>query len=267
MDGYFADDSMFRRIHREWAVALSGPRALLVMAAHPVAFAGFFAHTGALEDPYARLRRTAEVMDAIGWGPREEADRLSRRVRLMHSRVQGELRHDVGRYRQGTPYRADDPELLLWIIAALVDSALVVYQRYVTRLTRDERDAYWQDFKVIANHFGLEDADMPDTIEDFDAYMGEALRSGDLFVDEQARELAIDIVLKPPVPLLARPLVEVSNQITIGLLPKEIRRLYRFGWDPARGLAVKAGAEYTKRVLMPLIPGRARQIPQARAAV
>ena len=30
---------------------LSGPRALLVMAAHPVAFAGFFAHTGALDDP------------------------------------------------------------------------------------------------------------------------------------------------------------------------------------------------------------------------
>ena len=53
--GYFDEDSMLRRVHRESVVALSGPRALLMQAAHPVAFAGFFAHTGALDEPYERL--------------------------------------------------------------------------------------------------------------------------------------------------------------------------------------------------------------------
>ena len=38
------------------------------MAAHPVAFEGFFAQTGALSDPYARLRRTAEVLETITYG-------------------------------------------------------------------------------------------------------------------------------------------------------------------------------------------------------
>ena len=33
-----------------------GPRTLLLQATHPVAFAGFFAHTGALDEPYERLR-------------------------------------------------------------------------------------------------------------------------------------------------------------------------------------------------------------------
>src|SRR3954447_19374658 len=88
---YFDDSSMVRQIHREWAVAFSGPRTLLLQATHPVAFAGFFAHTGALDEPYERLSRTAQVMDTITFGSRKEADRMTRRVRAMHSRVRGVL--------------------------------------------------------------------------------------------------------------------------------------------------------------------------------
>src|SRR3954447_12128545 len=116
--GYFTDASPLRAVVGHRATALSGPRALLVMAAHPVAFQGFFAHTGALDDPYARLQRTAQVMDAVAFDTREKGDRLTRRVRAMHSRVRGELREPAGRFPAGTPYRGDDPELLLWILAA-----------------------------------------------------------------------------------------------------------------------------------------------------
>ena len=61
-DSFFTNDSMIRRVQRESVVALAGPRTLLMQAAHPVAFAGFFAHTGALDDPYARLQRTVRVL-------------------------------------------------------------------------------------------------------------------------------------------------------------------------------------------------------------
>jgi len=57
--GHFDDTSMVRRVHREMVVAFAGPRALLMQATHPVAFAGFFAHTGALDEPYERLIRSA----------------------------------------------------------------------------------------------------------------------------------------------------------------------------------------------------------------
>ena len=179
-DAYFTDDSMVRRVHREFVVGLAGPRTLLLQATHPVAFAGFFAHTGALDEPYERLARTAQVMDAITFGPRAAADRLTRRVRAMHRRVRGELSEPAGNFPAGTPYAADDPELLLWILAAIVDSSLLVYAKYVRRLSPEERDAYWQDYKVIGRQFGLTDAQMPDTIEDFDAYMRGMLESGDL---------------------------------------------------------------------------------------
>jgi uncharacterized protein (DUF2236 family) len=257
--GYFSDDAMLRRVHRESVVALSGPRALLMQAAHPVAFAGFFAHTGALDEPYERLARTAAVMDAIAFGSRAAADRATRRVRAMHRRVRGVT-------PDGTPYAADDPDLLLWILACLVDSALVVYQKYVRSLSREERNDYWRDYRVIGGLFGLRDAEMPATIEDFDAYMAGMLHGGELRVVPEARELAVRIVLRPPVPLAARPLLELANQITVGLLPSGIRRQYGLRWDPARELALHGGAEYVKRLVVPLLPDRVRLVSSARAA-
>src|SRR5690349_12080145 len=219
MGGYFHDGSMVRRVHRESVVALSGPRALLMQAAHPVAFAGFFAHTGALDEPYQRLARTAQVMDLIAWGTREEADRATRRVRAMHKRVRGTLAEPAGRFPAGTPYAADDPALLLWVLACLVDSALVVFQKYVRRLTDGEREAYWRDYKQIGRLFGLRDADMPADVDAFDAYMHGMLEGDVLYITPRARELAVQIVLHPPVPLRARPVLELVNQITVGLLP------------------------------------------------
>jgi uncharacterized protein (DUF2236 family) len=264
--GTFTDESLLRQVVGHRLTGLSGPRALLLMAAHPVAFQGFFAHTGALDDPYARLRRTAVVMDAVAFGTREEADRLTRRVRAMHRRVRGELRESAGRFPAGTPYRGDDPDLLLWILASLADSAMLVYGKYVRRLDDDERDALWRDYRVVGRHFGLRERDMPADAGAFDAYMADMLASGDLFVTDRARELAIEIVLRPPIPTHLRPVLELVNQTTFGLLPASVRRMYGFTWDPLRALALHGGAEYLKRVVVPVLPERVTRLPVARAA-
>ena len=255
---YFDDDSLLREVVGHRLTALSGPRALLVMAAHPVAFAGFFAHTGALDDPYARLRRTATVLDAVAFGTKAHADRLTARVRAMHRTVSGELARDAGRFPKGTPYRGDDPELLLWILAALAESAMLVYRSYVRSLSRDELNRLWRDYRVVGRRFGLRERDMPRDIDAFEAYMAAMYASGDLHVTPDARELAIDVVLHPPVPLHYRPLVELVNQITIGWLPADIRRQYGFRWDPLRAVAVRGGAEYVKRIVLPL-----KRVPRA----
>src|SRR3954468_10727067 len=214
MNGYFDDSSLLPEVVGHRLTGLSGPRALLVMAAHPVAFAGFFAHTGALDDPYARLRRTGLVLDSIAFRSREEADRRSARVRAVHRRVSGELAEPAGRFPAGTPYRADDPELLLWILAALAESAMLVYGKYVRALSRDELDALWRDYRVVGRRFGLRQRDMPRDLEAFEAYMAAMYAGGVLQVTPQARELGIQIVLRPPVPLYWRPLRELVNQIT-----------------------------------------------------
>ena len=70
--------------------------------------------------------------------------------------------------------------------------------------------------------------------------------------------------MKPPVPLPFKPLLELVNQITVGLLPAAIRRQYGFSWDPARHLALLGGAEYIKRVLAAAAAGEAADDPAGR---
>jgi uncharacterized protein (DUF2236 family) len=263
-DHYFDDDALIRRVLREYVVALSGPRALLMMAAHPVAFEGFFMSTGALDDPYARLQRTAVVMDEITWGSKRKADRMTAHVRAAHATVRGTIPEQAGPYPAGTTYGADDPDLLLWILASLMDSADLVYRRYVGSLTRDERNELWQDYHVVGRLFGLADADMPQTIEDFDAYVARVVRE-ELWVTDRARDLGRQIVMHPPVPTLARPLLEAVNFLTVGLLPARVRKGYGLSWDPARTVALKANQEYVRRVVLPVLPGRLRHVPSFRS--
>lgn len=247
-------------------MALAGPRALLMQAAHPVAFEGFFAATTALDDPYARLQRTARVIDTIVFGERADADAQTARVRRVHARVHGRLEHGAGRFPAGTPWAADDPDLLLWIIATLADSGRAVYERYVASLSRSERDRHWADHRVMGELFGLRPDDMPASFAALEAYMREMLGGDTLHVTPAARELAIEIVLRPPVPLAARPLLELANTITVGMLPAALRRRYGLRWDPVRGLAVRAGAHYAKRLLLPVLPSRLRHRTLAAAA-
>jgi uncharacterized protein (DUF2236 family) len=239
----FGEDSEIRRVHRERVVHLHGPRALLMQAAHPVAFAAFYGRTGALDDPYGRLERTARVMDVVYFGTRADAQRATRRVRALHRRA-----------------GVDRPDLLLWVLASLADSAIVVHERYVGAL---DREAYWADMRVVGRLFGLRARDLP---ADLQAYVAEMLDGDVLAVSARARELALQVVLHPPVPLLARPLLELVDTAVVGLLPPRLRRAYGLSWDPARGAALWANAAYVRRVLLPLLPPRVRWTPASRAA-
>ncbi len=268
-DGHFSDQSMLRRVHRERAIALSGPRALLMQAAHPLAVTGLLAHSTAMDEPYDRLARTAETLSTIGFGSREDADRVTAHVRQMHTRVKGTIKEPVGRYPAGTPYRADQPDLLLWVLFTLVDSGVVVYRKYVGAMSREEEAAYWEDYKVVGELFGLDRADMPGTLADLDDYRREMLEGDTLLVTDWARRRAREIVLEPPIPWMAQPLLQTANFITIALLPDRIRDEYGFlplPPAPVRKAVVAGGAEYVKRVLIPFLPERLRLVPAARAA-
>lgn len=267
--GYFDDRSLLRRIHRERVLALAGPRALLMQAAHPLAVSGLLAHSSALDAPYERLARTAQVLETIGFGSRADADAITARVRTMHRSVSGRLAADAGPYPAGTPYRADDPELLLWVLFTLVDSGLVVYRKYVGSLSRRDEAAYWDDYKVVGRLFGLSHGDLPATVAELDEYRREMLDGDRLFVGEWARRRAFEIVMQPPVPWQARPVLETVNFITVALLPEQIRRQYGFAPLPpvvVRRALVASGAEYIKRAVLPLMPERLRLIPASRVA-
>jgi uncharacterized protein (DUF2236 family) len=240
-----------------------------MQAAHPLAVSGLLSHTSALDEPYERLERTAAVMSTITFGSRRAADRVTTRVRAMHGRVRGRLDEAVGPYPAGTPYRADDPKLLLWVLYTLVDSATVVYRAYVGPLHRNDEARLWEDYRVVGRLFGLRDRDMPPTLEHLHAYGQAMLESDRIVVTPWARTRAREIVMDPPVPLAWRPIVQAVNFVTVALLPERIRDAYGFTAVPpiwVRRALVAGGAEYVKRLVLPITPARVRLVPAARAA-
>ncbi|MGA9858589.1 MAG: oxygenase MpaB family protein, partial [Solirubrobacteraceae bacterium] len=148
-------------------------------------------------------------------------------------------------------------------------SAIVVYETYVGSLDDTEQAALWEDYKVVGRLFGLRRTQMPATLAELRAYGREMLGSDRIHVGDWARRRAREIVLEPPVPPLARPLVETVNFITIALLPKRIRTEYGFGPlppAPVRRALVAAGGLYVRRGVMPVLPAQLRQVPAARRA-
>jgi uncharacterized protein (DUF2236 family) len=253
MEGYFPPDGMAWRIGRELALLLGGGRALLLQVAHPSVAAGVSQHSDFRENPWKRLEGTMNAVWAVVFGSRAQADRAAARVRAMHSRVQGHT-------GAGTPYSALDPELLMWVHATLVDTALLVYGQWVRPLGPEEQAGYYEEMKTAARLFGTPDDIMPATFDDFRAYMVEMLDSPEICANDTAREIAAS-VMHPPLALPLRPAMEVANLITAGLMPPRLRREYGLSWDPVRAALVAASRETTRRVLMPLLPARIRTVP------
>ena len=238
VDGFFAADSMVRRLHRERLVLFSGVRALLMQACDPLAVVGFRRHSIIFDDPQARLLRTDERMSRIYFGSREEAAETGRVVQAMHRRVRGRTPADYGPVPKGTPYDATDPELGLWVLATLADSALVYHERIFGGLDAKDRERYWREYRRVGELLGLPPDAMPATHAGLREYVDGRLRDGSLWISEERREQAVAMILEPPYTGLLRaaviPVTETIRLISVGLLPPQIRRLFGFGWDPGR---------------------------------
>jgi uncharacterized protein (DUF2236 family) len=238
VDGFFGSDSMVRRLHRERLVLFSGVRALLMQACDPLAVVGFQRHSIIFDDPQLRLQRTDERMSRIYFGARDEADETGRVVEAMHRRVRGRTPAEYGPIPKGTPYAASDPELGLWVLATLADSALVYYERIFGTLAAPERERYWSEYRRVGELLSLPPDSMPSTHPDLKEYVDGRLRDGSLWISEDRREQAVRMILDPPwsgwMRTAAIPVTETVRLISTGLLPPEIRRLFGFSWDPGR---------------------------------
>src|SRR5204863_5212859 len=119
-----------------------------------------------------RLARTAQMMEKVYFGSRDEADRVTARVRSRHAQVRGEIDRPVGPVPAGTPYAADRPDLLLWILACLADSALNIYRSFVGPLADPaQRERFWSDYLLPGEPFGLPPQAAPPDYGSFREYI------------------------------------------------------------------------------------------------
>ena len=161
-------------------------------------------------------------------------------IRAIHARVHGRLRHPTGVFEAGTPYSAEDPALVLWVHATLIESVVLVYERLIAPLPPAERDQYCAEAADVARALGARDEDLPRTWAALEIYLAAELTSGRIEVGADARAI-IDAVLFPPLSWVSGPAAWVNRLVTIGLLPDRIRAGYRYGWSDRRERQLRTG--------------------------
>jgi uncharacterized protein (DUF2236 family) len=147
----------------------------------------------------------------------------------------------------------------------LVDTALVMHKTFVGPLGVRERQAFYEDMKVVAQLFGTPASVMPRSFGDFQAYRLERLESGEIVVTDAAREVA-ETVLRPPVTVALRPALEALGLLTASLLPESLREQYDLPWDRARAALLAASARAVRRAVLPLLPDIVRAVGLERHA-
>ena len=236
-EGYFGPDSITWRVHGDPSGMVGGLRALLLQALDPPTMAGVAQHSDYKNDSWGRLTRTSHYIMATTYGDRKTADRAAARVRAIHKRITG-----VDPVT-GKSYDASDPELLLWVHAAEVDSFLEGYRAYGRGLDRDEADRYVAEMVTAAELIGIPRDLAPRSVGELKDF----IEARDLFAGDESRA-AMRFVLVPPVPLPGGRIPDVPGgrlflvpgravwttlaAATVAILPRRMRRLYGLPWVP-----------------------------------
>lgn len=240
--GYFPrGTSMLRQVHGERAVGLMyGQRALTIGAIKPLNYIGTAAHSGHKAAPFQRLTRTAMAFETIFFGSRAEADRVLAYVEQMHRRVHGEIREAAGPYPAGTRYDAFDPALMLWTVACIADAALTMHELLVRRLSPEERELLWADYRRFAELFGMERSTLPAAYGEFREYVDQEITAHTSYLTDEARYAGWFSSFAIPSPTLRGPLMGAHNLVVRGSLPPSVRELYGLPWTTADGMAFAA---------------------------
>lgn len=238
--GLFAPDSVAWKVHGDFtAMMVGGVAALLLQMLHPGALAGVWDHSDFRRDMSGRLRRTATFIAATTYGSTATAEAMIAKVRQIHDRVSGTLPN-------GTPYSANDADLLLWVHAAETWCFLAAYRRYrARRMTIAEQDRYIAEVAIVAERLGA--TDVPRTRAALDAY----LRRMRPHLRYDARTAAVAAALlrqRPATPAMA-PMQAMLMEGGFDLLPDWARALHGLNRPALARPAVRIGVQGVGRVL------------------
>jgi uncharacterized protein (DUF2236 family) len=261
------DSAISRRINAERIVLLGWGRAILLQLAHPLIAAGVHDHSGFRSTTWAavtRLYHTVHAMLALTFGTDEAREHALAGIRQIHQRVHGRLKSAAGRFAAGAPYSAENPDLVLWVHATLLESVPMAYQRFVGPLTIAELDAYCAEAAPIAVSLLARSHDVPRTWAEARAYLDRMYASGDLVVSGQARELARAVLAPAGAAWMAWPATWMNRIVTLGLLPPQIRRQYALGWTPGTQRAFNVVVP-TLRTIRRFMPRAIATWPESRA--
>ena len=145
----------------------------------------------------------------ITFGSRTEADAAAERINDVHTRVKG-----VDPVT-GLPYDGLDPDLLLYVHACLVDSALLFEAATVGRLDDAGRQRFHEEQMLAAEMVRIPRSAIPPTVPALRAYLQAVYDSGILRVEEAAERVAA--LFRDP-PRRRRPVLAGVSRLAFGTL-------------------------------------------------
>ena len=259
--GLFGPASVTWRVMAAPVLWTAAFRALYLQALHPRVMRGTWQHT-AFADPdqaWGRFLRTAEFVRVRTYGSLAEVERAGRRVRKLHASLRGTD-------PDGTEFRLDEPELLLWVHCAEISSYADIAHRAGIPLARGELDTFVEEQRRAAAVVGLDPGHVPGSIaalEEYYARMRPRLRA--IPEARQALLRSVNPVAVPVPNLSLRLIAPVFSGLGFAALPRWARRLYGVPASPLGDLATTAALR-TLHASTSNGPGDRLILPATRAA-
>jgi uncharacterized protein (DUF2236 family) len=235
--GVFGPDSVTWRVNREAAIFLGAGRALLLQLGHPWVATAVAEHSRFVADPIGRFHRTFKVMFTIVFGTLDQALGAAR---LLHRRR----------------YCADEISALRWVHATLVETALVAHDLVFPPLSRKDHARYYAESRVLAALFGIPQASLPSSWEDFAAYNRAMWDSETLTVVPEARAIA-EQVLEGTKAFLRTP--KWYRAVTAKMLPPRLRIAFGLPYGRTEQRIADSAITSIRRVY-PILPKRLRYV-------
>jgi uncharacterized protein (DUF2236 family) len=251
VDSLFSPDSVTWKIHSDPSMVVGGIRALLEQALHPVAMDGVAKNSNFREDAWGRLQRTGDYVATITFAPRTEAEKLSARVRSIHTKL-----------------GLDNPHELLWVHMAMVDSFLDVAIRSGLSISSTEADQYLDEMVEFAVQVGIPAADVPRNQSELKQYFVDI--SPELSATDDAKRAALFLAIPPMSPVIrfatpAAPAWGSLVSLATASLPAWARRLYNVPSLPGQTFATDLALKSVRRGLL-VLPQSMREGPVYKAA-
>lgn len=200
-----------------------------MQVAHPAVARAVSEHSSYRRDRWGRLLRTVRPMYAIAFGTPEQARAAAAGVNRLHEAV------------SGPGYSASDPALLAWVLATLIDTSLLMHERFVGPLPPAEAHAYYEDMRLVGQLLGVPRHALPDGLAAFRGYVDGTVAN--LEVTDEARTIARELFAPLPG---AGPAMLLMRQLTAGLLPPRLRRAYGLRWDGGQRAALEVGGRLSR---------------------
>ena len=193
VEGFFGPESLLWRVFGDPLNSAGAIRAVALQIAHPAIAAAGIQNSQFRQNFIGRAWRTYATMSELVFGDVSTACLASERIHVVHAMVRGTVPPEASPARAGSSYRANDPQLLMWVLATLYEASVFASDRLIEPMPRAERARFYEEMRLLGLLIGIPCEDMPGDLESFDRYW-ESMAATELETGPAARELMAFLV-------------------------------------------------------------------------